>query len=195
MRQPAFPTTQSALYPDGTNLSQVLNTMKISNRNAFKQIEEAIIEINRHYSGISFNHLANNIELLIEEEPFDHAVHISNISDGTLRFLCLMAILYNPNRGSVVCIDEPELGLHPDMILTLFEAIKYASKTSQIIISTHSAQLLDCFDLNQVIVFEKNKENATVVKQGMKEEDFSAWKDDYFVGKMWRSGAIGGNRW
>jgi predicted ATPase len=105
-----------------------------------------------------------------------------------------MAIFYNPNRGDIICIDEPEVGLHPDMINTLYRAIEYAAKTSQVIISTHSAHLLDYFKLENIRVFEKDEHNATIVEQYGK-ADFEGWYKQFNPGEMWRAGDIGGNRW
>jgi predicted ATPase len=150
--------------------------------------------INPYYTGINSNQLPGITELWLEEEKFNRSVPSSHISDGTLKFLCLMSILYNPNRGFIVCIDEPELGLHPDMINTLHEAIEFASETSQIIISTHSAHLLNYFDIEQVRVFEKDENNATIVEQYSK-ADFAGWHQKFQTGKAWREGDIGGKRW
>ena len=130
----------------------------------------------------------------LEEDGLNRAVSPIHISDGTLKFLCLMTILYNPYRGILVCIDEPELGLHPDMINTLYEAIEFAARTSQIIVSTHSSHLLNYFEIEQVRVFEKDENNATIVNQFSKEL-FAGWQQKFQLGKAWREGVIGGKRW
>ena len=131
--------------------------------------------------------------MLLEEDGLNRSIHLSKVSDGTLRYLCLMTALIT-NRKSVLCIDEPETGLHPDMLYNIAEAIKEASETATIIISTHSAQLLNYFDLETVRVFEKDDENATQVS-AFTEGDFEGWYDTFQVGSMWRQGDIGGNRY
>ena len=100
---------------------------------------------------------------MLREEHLARSVSIEHVSDGTLRYLLLLSILYNPKRGSLVCIDEPETGLHPDMINTVADAIKHASKKTQLIIATHSPLLLNSFDLEDILVFEKNTRNETEV--------------------------------
>ena len=194
IRVSSMPYDIPFLSPDGSNLAQLLNTLKNKNRDSYNKINGALKDVNENFKdiGISINS-SSRAELLIHE-TFNESIPASNISDGTLKFLCLMAILYNPNRGSVVCIDEPELGLHPDMINTLYEAIEFAAETSQIIISTHSAHLLDYFELEQIRVFEKDENNATIVKK-YTEEEFSGWYEHFYPGQMWRAGNIGGNRW
>lgn len=194
LRGTSLPTGDRILDGDGSNLPQILNTLKINDKKSFNLIIEQLQRINPNYKSIDFNHLANNIELMLEESKFNKSVHVSQVSDGTLKFLCLMAIFYNPNRGSVICIDEPETGLHPDMLVAVADGIKYASETSQMIISTHSPLLLNCFELENVRIFEKDEENATVVKQ-LDKEEYESWSSDYTLGELWTTGHIGGNRW
>ena len=98
------------------------------------------------------------------------------------------------NKKSILCIDEPETGLHPDMLFNLAEAIKEAGETSTVIVSTHSTQLLNYFDLETVRVFEKDDDNATQV-YAYTEADFKGWYETFQVGTMWRQGDIGGNRY
>jgi len=180
---------------DGGNLSSLLQTMKATDRKTYSVISDALSKVNDKFIDFDFIPTGSgNTELQIREQNFIRPTPIHLISDGTLRFLCLMSILYNPNRGTVVCIDEPELGLHPDMINTLYRAIEHAAETSQVIISTHSPHLLDYFNLSNIHVFEKNEENATVVKR-YADSDFKGWYETFYPGQMWRAGDIGGNRW
>jgi predicted ATPase len=131
---------------------------------------------------------------VLREEHLARSVSIEHVSDGTLRYLLLLSILYNPKRGSLVCIDEPETGLHPDMINTVADAIKHASKKTQLIIATHSPLLLNSFDLEDILVFEKNTRNETEVT-GKNPDDFDGWIEDFLVGQAWLQGLIGGKRW
>ena len=132
--------------------------------------------------------------MLLEEEGLNRSIHLSKVSDGTLQYLCLIAILLNTQGGEFIAIDEPETGLHPDMLYNIAEAIKEASETATVVISTHSAQLLNYFDLETVRVFEKDEENATQVT-AYTEGDFEGWYETFQVGSMWRQGDIGGNRY
>ena len=194
MRKPMLPTSEARLLPDGSNLPQILNTLKINDKQNFKKILDELNDINEHYNGIDFNFIGGNIELMLEEEGLKKSVHVTHISDGTLRFLCLLAICYNQKRGKIVCIDEPEVGLHPDMLLSITNAIQKFSEDTQFIIATHSENVLNNFGLENVRVFEKNENNETIVNQ-YSEKDFEGWYEDFFPGKMWRQGDFGGNRW
>lgn len=103
--------------------------------------------------------------------------------------------LYYPYRGSVVCIDEPEAGLHPDMINGIAKGIKYAAQNgTQMIIATHSPLLLNAFELEDLMIFEKDKDNQSIVKS-VSEDDFPDWEGEFLTGQMWLRGELGGVRW
>jgi predicted ATPase len=170
MRKPSIAIPEQRLSSDGSNLTQVLNTIKINDRKSYNNIIEALKAVNPNFQNLDFRPFGTNFEMLLEEEGLNRSMHISKVSDGTLRYLCLMTILLNPLKG-FVCIDEPEMGLHPDMLLNLANAIKQAAETDQIIISTHSSQLLNYFSIEEVRVFEKDEDNTTQV-YAYEEKDF-----------------------
>ncbi|MCI5120718.1 MAG: chromosome segregation protein SMC, partial [Candidatus Electrothrix sp. AUS4] len=194
IRQPSGYGTETKLLPDGQNLVTLLNNMKNHQAFHYDKIEEAIKKINPFFKGINFAFLGSKSYLVLREEHLAQSVSIEHISDGTLRYLLLLSVLFNPKRGSLVCIDEPETGLHPDMINTVAEAIKHASKKTQLIIATHSPLLLNSFDLEDILVFEKDTHNETVVTSKSSDE-FDGWIDDFLVGQAWLQGMIGGKRW
>jgi predicted ATPase len=194
IRKPMLPSSDKKLFPDGTNLPQILNTIKINHKQNYRKITEMLNEVNSNFSGFDFNFIGGNIELMLEESDLDSSIHVSNISDGTLRYLCLLSILCNPERGRFICIDEPEVGLHPDMILNIANAIKEASENSTIIISTHSENLLNSFEIENVRVFDKDDNNATEIITYNKTQ-FEGWYEDFSLGQMWRQGDLGGVRY
>ncbi len=194
IRKPMLPTSEKRLFSDGTNLPQILNTIKINHKQHYKKIAEMLNEVNPNFSGFDFNFIGGNIELMLEESELDSSIHVSNISDGTLRYLCLLSIFYNPERGRLICIDEPEVGLHPDMILNIANAIKEASEKTTFVISTHSDNLLNYFEIENVRVFEKDEHNASNIISYTKEQ-FSDWYEEFSLGQMWKQGDIGGVRY
>ena len=193
IRKPVLAIPEKEIVNGGDNLVQVLNTIKINDKKTYRKIVEALQRVNPHFKDFDFRPFGTNFEMLLEEEGLNRSIHLSKVSDGTLRYLCLMTALIT-NRKSVLCIDEPETGLHPDMLYNIAEAIKEASETATVVISTHSAQLLNYFDLETVRVFEKDDENATQVS-AFTEGDFEGWYETFQVGSMWRQGDIGGNRY
>ena len=169
--------------------------MKNHHSFAYEKIEQLLKNINPTFKDISFDFIGSRSLLVLREHNLSRSVPVEHISDGTLRYLLLLAILYNPDRGSLICIDEPEIGLHPDMINTIAQAMKHAAKEgTQLIVATHSPLLLNQFDLEDILVFEKNKENETIVSS-KQEEDFEDWQDNYLAGQLWLKGKLGGTRW
>lgn len=184
------------LLPDGENLVGLLSYLNTNDLKTFDLISSKLREVNPNFKELAFSvPIAGKTLMALKEKQLNRAVPIDFISDGTLRFLLLLSILYNPKRGAVVCLDEPEMGLHPDMISTVAEGIKYAAQTgTQMIVSTHSPLLLNAFELNDILIFEKDSENQTIVNR-KSEEDFQDWQGEFLAGQMWMRGQLGGTRW
>jgi len=129
------------------------------------------------------------------EERNKVTISAFRLSDGTLRWLALLTILLHPSLPPLVCLEEPELGLHPDAIRMLAKLLTQASERMQLIVTTHSDALVDQFTdrPDSVIVFEK-EEGATKMTR-LKKERLTSWLERYSLGQLWRTGEIGGNRW
>lgn len=194
LRRPAEYNSSLKLRKNGENLPQLLSNFKNNKTFVYDKIEESLSKINPAYKSIEFNNLGSQLYLSLRERNLDKTIGALHISDGTLRFLLLMSIFYNPERGYIVGIDEPESGLHPDMIKSIGDMIKEAARESQLIIATHSPLLLNQFELEDILTFEKNEDNETIVKQ-VSESDFPDWEGDFMPGQMWLRGQIGAKRW
>lgn len=194
IRNAQIATSEKRLAADGRNLAQILNTLRMNFRSNYQKIKKKLNDVNQNYLDVYFNPVGTNIELVLEEKGLNSVIHASNISDGTLHYLCLLSIFYNPKRGQLVSIDEPETGLHPDMMLQITNAIQEFSKETQFIIATHSENILNAFNLENIRIFEKNDKNETIINQ-FSDKEFKGWYDKYSVGQMWRQGDLGGNRW
>lgn len=194
IRQPSSYGTETKLLPDGQNLMTILNRIKNNHSLEYNKIEEAIKKINPHFKDINSAAFGSKLYLVLREECLAKSVSIEQISEGTLSYLLLLSILFNPERGNLICIEEPETNLHPDMINTISNAIEEGSKETQIIITTHSPLLLNSFDIEDVLIFEKSDRNETEVKIKSSDE-FEEWIDDFLVGQAWLQGLIGGKRW
>jgi predicted ATPase len=118
------------------------------------------------------------------------------LSDGTLKFLCLLAVLLEPNPPPLICIEEPEVGLHPEAIQIIAEALVEASERTQLIVTTHSQALIDALSdrPEDVLVTERDFDNGTRFRR-LRKRQLSAWLERYSLGQLWRKGEIGGNRW
>ena len=99
----------------------------------------------------------------VRERGMSRSMEMWELSDGMLRFLCLATALLNPWPRPLVAIDEPELGLHPGLLPIVAEMIKTASERTQVIVTTHSPDLLNCFDIADVAVMARDADDAKVV--------------------------------
>ena len=120
----------------------------------------------------------------------DYPMRPSHLSDGSIRFICLAAALLQPTPPSMIVIDEPELGLHPQAIAILAELIQSAAKRTQVITATQSAALINHFSVEDIVVV--NREDGQSTFERLKHEDFSAWLEDYSVGELWAKNVIAG---
>lgn len=130
------------------------------------------------------------VRLLWKQDDSDYALWPSQLSDGSLRFICLVTVLLQPNPPTTIIIDEPELGLHPYAITLLGALIRSASTRTQVIVSTQSVGLLNEFDVDDLIVVDR-EEGGSVFKR-LNEADFASWLEDYTIGELWQKNILGG---
>jgi predicted ATPase len=118
------------------------------------------------------------------------------LSDGALKFLCLLAVLLDPEPPPLVCIEEPEVGLHPEAVQIVADALVEASTRTQLVVTTHSEAMIDAMSdrPEDVLVTERDFDNSTQFRR-LEKKQLSLWLERYSLGKLWRKGEIGGNRW
>ncbi len=180
------------LSVDGTNLGLVLNRLKREPR-AKASILEALRKL---YEGISdYDVIIEGATVQVFFTEGDITVPATRLSDGTLRYLSLLSVLCHPDPPPLVCIEEPELGLHPDILPTLSDLLREASERCQVIVTTHSDVLVDALtdSPESVVVCEKH-EGRTNMRR-LDQDQLSDWLKSYSLGELWRKGELGGNRW
>jgi predicted ATPase len=117
------------------------------------------------------------------------------LSDGTLRYVSLLAILLDPGPARLIIIEEPELGLHPDVLPTLRDLLLEASSRVQLVVTTHSTQLVDAMSEHPEVVLVCDKDGATSRMTRLDREEVERWTELGSLGALWLSGRIGGTRW
>lgn len=180
------------LAEDGRNLALALNRLrrdpKAKNRllEALRELYEGIVDFEVSIEG-------GTVQVFLQEG--DITVPATRLSDGTLRYLSLLAILCHPSPPPVLCLEEPELGLHPDLMPGMGALLQEASERCQLIVTTHSDVLVDSLTdhADSVIVCEKHG-GQTQMKR-FDSLGLAHWLDQYRLGELWRSGELGGNRW
>ncbi len=124
------------------------------------------------------------------EKPHQTGVSANLLSDGTLKLLCLTALLKSPIPPRLICIDEPELGLHPDWIELVAEMMQSAAARTQLIVATHSPQIVARLDPEQVIVTEK--ENGETSLKRLERRELEKWLNEFNLSDLWLAGHFGG---
>jgi len=114
------------------------------------------------------------------------------LPDGALRAMALVTLLLQPERllPSVLAIDEPELGLHPFAINVVASLVKRAGHYCQVLLATQSISLLEQFDLEDVVVVEREGGTSTFTR--LEAERLDDWLKDYSLGELWEKNVIGG---
>ena len=132
---------------------------------------------------------------LVVEESQGRQIPANRLSDGTLRYLSLLTILLDPAPPPLIGIEEPELGLHPDVVFDLARLLVDASQRTQLILTTHSPTLIDSLtDYPSSVVVCDKYDGQTRFKR-LDPEALEAWKDEPGLGDVWCAGGIGGNPW
>ncbi|WP_397600755.1 AAA family ATPase [Silvanigrella sp.] len=130
------------------------------------------------------------INLVWKQKDSDYPLWPSQLSDGSIRFICLVTVLLQPDPPATIIIDEPELGLHPFAITLLGALLRSASTRMQVIVSTQSVPLLNEFTIEDLIVVERDNGNS--IFKRLNEDDFSSWLENYSVGELWEKNILGG---
>ena len=183
---------QSYLFEDGSNLAVVLSYL-LNQPTIKARILEHLQEFYPSVQDMLAAVLGGSIQISLHEEGLHHPVPSSRLSDGTLRYLCLLAVLCHPQQPSVICIEEPETGLHPDVIPGLAKLLVEASENSQIIITTHSDILVDALsETPEAVVICEKIDGATQLRR-LDPDDLDVWLEKYRLGELWTSGDLGGN--
>jgi len=119
----------------------------------------------------------------------------TRLSDGTLRYLAILTLLCDPSPPPLIVLEEPELGLHPDMLPTLARLLADASTRTQLVVTTHAPGLVDAFSDNpEAILVCERDENGTHIER-LDATHLAPWLEKYRLGELWARGQIGGTRW
>ena len=181
------------LKPDARNLAAFLYRLEKNYKDYFDNIQDAIRLVAPFFDRFNLQPSelnADKIRLEWLEKGSDSYFNASVLSDGTLRFICMVTLLLQPQLPSVILVDEPELGLHPSAISVLANLLQSAAKRTQVLISTQSVTLVNHFEPQDVVVVER--EEGQSVFRRLDRADMTSWLDDYGLGDLWEKNVIGG---
>jgi predicted ATPase len=192
IRQPAITRLEKRVEPDGQNLLSVLHTLYTADRDFKREINAAMkAAFGDDFEELVFPPAADQqIQLRVRWKSLRREQSAADLSDGTLRFLFLLAVLAGPDPPPLVAIDAPEAGLHPSMLPIVAEYAVDAARRTQIILTTHSPQFLDAFrDTVPTTTVAECVEGETKLKT-ISGESLDYWLKEYSLGALYRSGEL-----
>ena len=183
------------LMPDAGNLAAVLNRLRSVSPDAYRRIVETIRQVAPFFTEFVLEPTGpggKDIILNWRHRESDLIFGPHQLSDGTLRAICLISLMLLPadELPLLIVIDEPELGLHPYALDVLASLCRSASAHGQILVSTQSSALVNKFAPEDIVVVERDGESSRFVRPDA--GDLEAWLDDYSLGEIWEKNVIGG---
>ncbi len=180
------------LEEDFSNLGLVLSRLRRNPQTKNKIVKELCAL----YDGVTDFEVniveGGSVQVLMTEGMFN--IPATRLSDGTMRYLCLLAILCDPSPPPLICIEEPELGLHPDILPRLADLLVDASERTQLIVTTHSDVLVDCMTDRPDCVVVCEKHDGKTEMHRLSNDKLKVWLENYRLGQLWSMGHLGGNR-
>lgn len=183
------------LRSDAANLAAFLYKLKLTHADVYQKIRKVVQLAIPFFDDFVLTPQIlpteeEQIRLLWKQRDSDYPFWPSQLSDGSLRFICLATALLQPAPPSTIIIDEPELGLHPYAITLLGSLLKSASKRMQVVVSTQSVALVNEFSIGNLIIVER--ENEETIFKRYDEDEFKTWLEEYSVGELWEKNIFGG---
>ena len=178
---------------DASNLPAFLYRLRVTHRDHYERIRDAVRMAAPFFDDFTLRPVPTTPDLIQLEwlqKDSDYPFRVHQMSDGTLRFVCLATALLQPEKPATMLFDEPELGLHPHALGLLAALFRKASSESQLIISTQSASLLSEFAPEDVVVVERSHGESTFRR--LDALSLTEWLEDYSLGELWEKNILGG---
>ena len=181
---------ESELLRDSSNLALLLNQLEHHDPQRFNDLLKRFYP---RFERMSTLISVGRVQFYLHEAGLISATPATRLSDGTMRFIAILAILLAPEPPPVACIEEPELGLHPDAVALVGELLVEASQRMQLIVTTHSDALVSALSSVPQSVIACERPGSGTILRRLDPERLSHWLDDYRLGDVWRMGELGAN--
>jgi predicted ATPase len=183
------------LRPDAGNLASVLLGLRdgegAAGSVAYRRIVGAVRQVAPFFRDFVLEPESNDrVRLRWRESGSDAVFSAHQMSDGTLRFICLASLLLLPRLPPLVVLDEPELGLHPYAIVALASLLRRAAVRSQVVMATQSVTLMNQFELPELVVVERGRTGSVFTRPDP--DLLRDWLQDYSLGELWEKNVLGG---
>jgi predicted ATPase len=198
VRRPGPINDNEVLRPNAENLAAFLYRTRTTHPESYAKIRDVVRLAAPFFDDFKLRPIPATPDLMQLEwlqRESNYPFLASQMSDGTLRFICLATALLQPQRPATVLFDEPELGLHPYALSLLGGLIKkavapFGPLCNQVIVSTQSALLLNEFVPEDVIVVERSGGQSTFLR--LDSGQLADWLSDYTLGELWQKSLLGG---
>lgn len=186
------------LRPDAGNLAAFLYYLQQKSPRHYDRIVSTIQLVLPFFKDFALRpNPYNEQKILLEwqDTGSDMRFNAGDLSDGSLRFICLATLLLQPNLPSLILLDEPELGLHPTALALLAGLLKKASARTQVIVSTQSVNLVNAFSPDDIIVVDRAEADGQPghsTFRRLQTEELATWLSEYSLGDLWEKNVIGG---
>lgn len=177
----------------GDNVAQVARYLYEHHRDRFDRILEAmrtrvpgIKNVQAHPTG------DGRLVLKFEDSSFDKPFIARYVSDGTIKIFAYLVLMHEPETHPLLAIEEPENQLYPDLLPDLMEEIRlYAKRGGQVFVSTHSTDLINQANLDEIRWLEKNEGFSTAHRASENEVLRKLIEEGDCPGDLWRQGLLG----
>lgn len=177
---------------DGEDLITCLYDMRETDRDRFDAVQDALRAAFPGFERLDFPPVAaGTLSMIWRDRRFREGFYPHQLSEGTLRFLWLAALLQSPGLPAITLIDEPEVSLHPELLSILAELLREASLRSQIFVATHSDRLVRFLQPKEVLVFDLGDDGLAKITWA-DQLDLDQWLDEYSLDEVWQMGRLGG---
>lgn len=178
------------LLADCSNLALILNQIEHSDGQRFNVLLKRFFP---RYQRMTTRLSGGTVQFYLHEDGFSEPIPPTRLSDGTMRFVALLATLLTKNLPPLICIEEPELGLHPDAMPIIAELLKDTSERTQLIVTTHSDALISALSDRPEYVVTAERPGAGTQLRRLEPSELSNWLERYRLGDLWRMGELGAN--
>jgi len=195
-RRPCIEETEDFLLDDGHNLASVLDRLKTrSSQKIKKRILELMSIFVPSFEGWKTEYqFDGSLGFTIKEKGIEKPLLPKMVSDGTIRLLSLLlALLYQPSQPSLICIDEPERYLHPQVLETLVEIMRDISNETQIIVTTHSSELVKWLQPDEVLMVDKI-DGITHIVRAQDISMINKFIEEFSLDELWLKGYLKGGK-
>jgi predicted ATPase len=181
---------EDRLEPDARNLALILNQIEHKDGHRFNELLRRFFP---RFQRMSTRVSGGTVQFYLHESDLKSPIPATRLSDGTVRFVALLAILLSPTPPPLVCIEEPELGLHPDAVALIADLLVEASERMQLIITTHSDTLVSALTNEPEAIIACERPGAGTTLRRLDSKKLAGWLDEYRLGDLWRMGELGAN--